>query len=80
MQAIDVANFTPLKPPPKVTSKRTQTGFRESGLRGLDVVSSEPGENARQTAPLDWFKTYSNGGAMNKDAKIGYNKIYRRVR
>nr|AFX83778.1 hypothetical protein MedDCM-OCT-S15-C1-cds38 [uncultured Mediterranean phage MEDS1 group]BAR22046.1 putative phage tail protein [uncultured Mediterranean phage uvMED]BAR22051.1 putative phage tail protein [uncultured Mediterranean phage uvMED]BAR22121.1 putative phage tail protein [uncultured Mediterranean phage uvMED]BAR39016.1 putative phage tail protein [uncultured Mediterranean phage uvMED] len=80
MQAIDVANFTPLKPPPKVTSKRTQTGFRESGLRGLDVVSSEPGANARQTAPLDWFKTYSNGGAMNKDAKIGYNKIYRRVK
>ena len=79
-QAIDVANFTPLKPPPKVTAKPTQTGFRESGFRGLDVVTSEPGANARQTAPLDWFKTYANGGAMNKDAKIGYNRIYRRVK
>jgi len=87
-QAIDVAPFTPFKVPPKVTSKAIQQGIRQ-GYRGLDeVVSNTDADVGRQTgaflgratAPLDWFKTYSNGGAMNKDAKIGYNKIYRRVK
>ena len=87
-QAIDVAPFTPFKVPPKVTSKAIQQGIRQ-GYRGLDeVVSDTDADVGRQTgafigratAPLDWFKTYSNGGAMNKDAKIGYNRIYRRVK
>jgi len=86
-QAIDVAPFTPFKVPPKVTSKEVQQGIRQ-GYRGLaEVVSDTDADVGRQkgvfigraTAPLDWFKTYANGGAMNKDAKIGYNRIYRRI-
>ena len=76
------------KVPPKVTSKDVQQGIRQ-GYRGLaEVVSSTDADVGRQkgvfigraTAPLDWFKTYANGGAMNKDAKMGYNRIYRRVK
>ena len=87
-QAIDVAPFTPFKVPPKVTSKGIQQGLRQ-GYRGLsEVVSSTDADVGKQkgifigraTAPLDWFKTYSNGGAMNKDVNVGYDKIYRRIK
>tara|TARA_R100000734_G_C3249868_1_gene51794 strand:- start:41 stop:619 length:579 start_codon:yes stop_codon:yes gene_type:complete len=87
-QAIDVAPFTPFKVPPKVTSKGIQQGLRQ-GYRGLDeIVSNTDADVGRQTgafigratAPLDWFKTYSNGGAMNKDVNVGYDKIYRRIK
>ena len=87
-QAIDVAPFTPFKVPPKVTSKGIQQGLRQ-GYRGLDeIVSNTDADVGRQTgafigratAPLDWFKTYSNGGAMNKDVNVGYDKIYKRIK
>ena len=87
-QAIDVAPFTPFKVPPKVTSKGIQQGLRQ-GYRGLsEVVSSTDADVGKQkgifigraTAPLDWFKTYSNGGAMNKDVNVGYDKIYKRIK
>ena len=87
-QAIDAAPFTPFKVPPKVTSKGIQQGLRQ-GYRGLDeIVSNTDADVGKQTgafigratAPLDWFKTYSNGGAMNKDVNVGYDKIYRRIK
>lgn len=52
------------------------SGTRNSGIRG-DVDSSGTGD-ANSTAPLDWYMTYINGGAMQRALREGVQLAIKR--
>ena len=54
------------------------SGTRNSGLRG-DVDSGGSG-NANSTAPLDWYMTYIQGGAMQNALQEGVQLAIKRGR
>lgn len=60
--------FGPLKPP-------VQQGSRDAGLTKRGAVTAGPGE-AKSTADLDWYVTYTNGGgmqdALRRGVKLGF--------
>jgi len=71
-QAQDLVPFDPpterLRKGP-VYPKRVDRGERpENGRRGELLEGSQ---SNRRTAPLDWYVTYINGGALNKDLGTG---------
>ena len=52
--------------------KPADRGTRTSGIRGQLTVSGE-GPN-RRTAPLDWFTTYTNGGAIDRTVRVSFEQ------
>ena len=52
--------------------KPADRGTRTSGIRGQLVVSGE-GSN-RRTAPLDWFTTYVQGGAIDRTVRVSFEQ------
>jgi hypothetical protein len=62
----------PLTPPAE-----TKRGTRLSGLRG-DLSGTE-GPN-RSTAPLDWYRTYIQGGGLDKAINLYMQESMRNVR
>lgn len=71
MQAMDLEEgifINPGTPPLKPADR----GSRTSGIRGQLTVSGE-GPN-RRTAPLDWFTTYLNGGAIDRTVRVSFEQ------
>jgi len=56
---------------PSPNLKKIEYGERAEGSRRGDL---SPGEGNRSTAPLDWYLTYINGGALQKDLGDGVKR------
>ena len=67
-QAQDLAPFDPSDPIKQRPIKPVEFGKRPEGGRRGDL---NPGKGNRRTAPLDWYLTYINGGALKRDLAEG---------
>jgi hypothetical protein len=52
--------------------KPADRGTRTNGIRGQLNISGE-GPN-RRTAPLDWFTTYTKGGAIDRTIRVSFEQ------
>ena len=66
-------NFPRRDRPKTPKGKVVQTGRRDPDSPTLRGQISGSG-GARITAPLDWYVTYINGGALGKNLKTGFNR------
>lgn len=67
-QAQDLAPFNPTDPILRGPIKDVEFGERPKGGRRGELLS---GQANRSTAPLDWYLTYINGGALQADLGKG---------